>query len=97
MYTGPIIDTHMHLWDLANGYAWLSAPDPNFERLIGNYEALRRNFIASDYASLTRGHHVLKSTSKRLAFLKIPSMRPNGFRRKQIATVILTASLRSPI
>ena len=61
MYTGPIIDTHMHLWDLANGYAWLSAPDPNFERLIGNYEVLRRNFIASDYALLTRGHHVLKS------------------------------------
>jgi predicted TIM-barrel fold metal-dependent hydrolase len=23
MYSGPIIDTHMHLWDLANGYAWL--------------------------------------------------------------------------
>jgi predicted TIM-barrel fold metal-dependent hydrolase len=22
MYSGPIIDTHMHLWDLANGYAW---------------------------------------------------------------------------
>jgi predicted TIM-barrel fold metal-dependent hydrolase len=38
MYSGPIIDTHMHLWDLANGYAWLNAPDPNFERLIGNYE-----------------------------------------------------------
>jgi len=22
MYSGPIIDTHTHLWDLANGYAW---------------------------------------------------------------------------
>jgi hypothetical protein len=61
MYSGPIIDTHMHLWDLANGYAWLNGPDPNFERLIGNYDALRRNFIASDYAALTHGHKVLKS------------------------------------
>jgi predicted TIM-barrel fold metal-dependent hydrolase len=61
MYSGPIIDTHMHLWDLANGYAWLNGPDPNFERLIGHYEALRRNFIASDYDALTRGHKVLKS------------------------------------
>jgi len=24
MYSGQIIDTHMHLWDIANGYAWLS-------------------------------------------------------------------------
>ena len=61
MYSGPIIDTHMHLWDLANGYAWLNGPDPNFERLIGNYDALRRNFLASDYAALTRGHNILKS------------------------------------
>jgi predicted TIM-barrel fold metal-dependent hydrolase len=44
MYTGPVIDTHMHLWDLANGYPWLSNPDPAFERLIGNYDRLRRNF-----------------------------------------------------
>lgn len=24
LYTGPIIDTHMHLWDIKNGYAWLA-------------------------------------------------------------------------
>jgi predicted TIM-barrel fold metal-dependent hydrolase len=44
MYSGPIIDTHMHLWDLANGYAWLNGPDPNFELLIGNYDADRSNW-----------------------------------------------------
>jgi predicted TIM-barrel fold metal-dependent hydrolase len=61
MYTGPVIDTHMHLWDLANGYPWLSNPDPAFERLIGNYDRLRRNFLAPDYMALTRGANVVKS------------------------------------
>ena len=61
MYEGPIIDAHMHLWDLANRYAWLSTADPDFERLIGPYDALRRNFLAPDYVALTRGHRVEKS------------------------------------
>jgi predicted TIM-barrel fold metal-dependent hydrolase len=61
MYSGPIIDSHMHLWDLANGYAWLNGPDPTLERLIGNYDALRHNFLPPDYAALIRGHNVLKS------------------------------------
>jgi predicted TIM-barrel fold metal-dependent hydrolase len=51
----------MHLWDLANGYAWLSKPDPAFERLIGNYDQLRCNFLAPDYMALTHGANVVKS------------------------------------
>ena len=43
MYAGPIVDTHMHLWHLANGYGWLNKRSPELERLIGNYDALRRN------------------------------------------------------
>jgi predicted TIM-barrel fold metal-dependent hydrolase len=61
MYSGPVIDTHMHLWDLANGYTWLSQNDANFERLFGNYEPLRRNFLAPDYIAMTRDCHVVKS------------------------------------
>jgi len=61
VYTGPVIDTHMHLWDLANGYPWLSKPDPAFERLIGNYDQLRRDFLAPDYRALTRDANVVKS------------------------------------
>src|SRR5262245_30412048 len=61
MYTGSIIDSHMHLWDLTNSYAWLNGPDPNIEQLIGNYDALRRNFLFPDYAALTYGHRVVKS------------------------------------
>jgi predicted TIM-barrel fold metal-dependent hydrolase len=59
MYAGPIIDTHMHLWDLANGYAWLNHRDPAFERLIGNYDPLRRNFLPPDYTALMWGWHVV--------------------------------------
>lgn len=61
MYAGPIVDTHMHLWDLSNGYAWLSSPVPEFERLIGNYDELRRNCLAPDYIALTRDSNVVKS------------------------------------
>src|SRR5262245_37376855 len=61
MYTCPIIDSHMHLWDLSNSYEWLRRPDPNFERLIGNYDALRRNFLVPDYEALTHGYRVVKS------------------------------------
>jgi predicted TIM-barrel fold metal-dependent hydrolase len=61
MYTGPIIDSHMHLWDLANGYAWLSNCDPNMERLFGNYDSLRKDFLVPDYMRLTSGFNVVKS------------------------------------
>jgi predicted TIM-barrel fold metal-dependent hydrolase len=61
IYTGPIIDAHMHLWDLANGYEWLTHPQPDFERLLGNYDRLRRNFLVPDYASRTSGWKVVKS------------------------------------
>lgn len=61
MYSGPVIDTHMHLWDLAHGYPWLSKPDPAFERLIGNYDRLRRNFLVPDYVALTHAANVTKS------------------------------------
>ncbi len=61
MYSGPVIDTHMHLWDLANGYDWLSHNDANFERLFGNYDPLKRNFLAPDYAAMIRDCRVVKS------------------------------------
>jgi predicted TIM-barrel fold metal-dependent hydrolase len=56
-----MIDTHIHLWDLANGYAWLSKADPAFEHLIGNYDRLRRSFLAPDYTALTHGYNIVKS------------------------------------
>jgi predicted TIM-barrel fold metal-dependent hydrolase len=34
---------------------------PEFERLIGNYDQLRHNFLAPDYLSLTKDSNVVKS------------------------------------
>ncbi|MBS0653830.1 MAG: hypothetical protein JSR39_09960, partial [Verrucomicrobia bacterium] len=46
MHQGQIIDTHMHLWDTANGYAWLPQ--------LAN-GALNRNFFGKDYLEMTKG------------------------------------------
>lgn len=43
MYRGQIIDTHMHLWDVSNGYEWL----PDFAN-----GALNKNFLMPDYLSM---------------------------------------------
>lgn len=61
MHADPIVDTHMHLWDLANGYEWLSKASPDFERLIGPYESLRRNFLGPDYSAIVRSSNVVQS------------------------------------
>ena len=44
-----LIDTHHHLWDLdRNYYPWLSdEPLPHF--FLGNYDALKHNFLPEDY------------------------------------------------
>jgi predicted TIM-barrel fold metal-dependent hydrolase len=54
-----LVDTHHHLWDLTqNHYPWLSdRPDPNF--FLGNYDALKRNYLPRDYLEDTRQHNVL--------------------------------------
>jgi predicted TIM-barrel fold metal-dependent hydrolase len=45
MYQGQIIDTHMHLWDTANGYAWL----PHLAQ-----GALNHNFLIEDYLTMSQ-------------------------------------------
>ena len=54
-----LIDAHHHLWDLgANRYPFLSdRPEPHF--FLGNYDALKRNYLPADYLSDTHGHNVL--------------------------------------
>ena len=44
-----IIDTHMHIWDKANGYTWL--PD------IAN-GALNHNFLVEDYQKMARNQPI---------------------------------------
>jgi predicted TIM-barrel fold metal-dependent hydrolase len=61
MYNDEIIDTHMHLWDLKNNYHWLNSNVPDFEKLIGNYDSLRHNFLPDDYHALVKNHKIVQS------------------------------------
>jgi len=61
IYQDEIIDTHMHLWDLANHYPWLSEALPDMETLIGDYGAIRKNFLIQDYLALAQPCNITKS------------------------------------
>jgi predicted TIM-barrel fold metal-dependent hydrolase len=54
-----LIDAHHHLWDLqANYYPWLrDHPEENF--FLGNYDALKRNYLPEDYCRDSISHNVL--------------------------------------
>jgi predicted TIM-barrel fold metal-dependent hydrolase len=59
-----IVDAHHHLWDLdRNHYPWLLA-EPDGEALIGDYSAIRRNYVVADFvadcepAGVVRSVHV---------------------------------------
>lgn len=49
MYEGQIIDTHMHLWDTANGYDWLP--------ILAN-GALNHNFFMPDYFEMSKNQPI---------------------------------------
>lgn len=53
-----IVDAHHHLWDLGNYYPWLSDhPEPDF--LLGDYTALKRNYLPEDYRLDAHGLNVV--------------------------------------
>jgi predicted TIM-barrel fold metal-dependent hydrolase len=54
-----IVDAHHHLWDLdRNYYPWLAdRPEEHF--FLGDYSALRRNFLPEDYRRATAGYDVV--------------------------------------
>ena len=52
-----IVDAHHHLWELSNDYPWLSAhPEPDF--LLGDYTAIKRNYLPEDYRLDAHGLNV---------------------------------------
>lgn len=57
--TLKIVDAHHHLWDLdSNYYPWLAdRPEENF--FLGDYSALKRNFLPEDYRRETAGYEVV--------------------------------------
>ena len=54
-----LIDAHHNLWALgANRYPFLSdRPEPHF--ILGDYDALKRNYLPADYLQDSSGHNVL--------------------------------------
>src|SRR5438105_1397279 len=54
----PIVDAHHHLWDLGrNHYPWL-ADHVEGHGFLGDYSALRRNYLPADYRRRAAGFHV---------------------------------------
>ena len=59
--TLKIVDAHHHLWDLgANYYPWLH-DEPNAGFFLGDYEALKRDYLPPDYRSDADGLEVVKT------------------------------------
>ena len=54
-----LVDAHHHLWDLArNPYPWLAdRPEPHF--FLGDYSALKRDYLPDDYLHDAAGQDVL--------------------------------------
>ena len=54
-----LIDAHHHFWNLnQNHYPWLSDhPEPNF--FLGNYDAIKRNYLPEDYRRDSAAHRVI--------------------------------------
>ena len=56
-----IVDSHHHLWDLeSNYYPWLSDhPEPHF--FLGDYSALKRQYLPQDYRRDAEGFRIVKT------------------------------------
>jgi predicted TIM-barrel fold metal-dependent hydrolase len=49
LYSGPIIDAHIHLWDLGmDRHPWLR-PTGGAIQALGGLDAIRRNYLVEDY------------------------------------------------
>jgi len=58
-----IVDAHHHLWDLSGGplrYPWLQDPEPH-EFFLGDYAALRRDYLPADYRRDAAGLGIVKT------------------------------------
>ena len=59
----PVVDAHHHLWRLSGGplaYPWLQDPQPH-DFFLGDYAALKRDYLPADYRRDAAGHRVVKT------------------------------------
>ena len=60
-YRGPIIDAHIHLWDLAmDRHPWLR-PSGGAIQALGDLAPIRRNYLVEDYREDTKNQNVVAS------------------------------------
>jgi predicted TIM-barrel fold metal-dependent hydrolase len=57
-YTGPVIDTHHHIW-LRKDIPWLA--DPPIPRMYGDYFGLRRDYPVEEWMNDIAPQNVVKS------------------------------------
>ena len=60
VYGLPVVDAHHHLWDLKRGrYPWLQEDYDPQSFFLGDYAALRHDFLPDDYRATSRGCNVI--------------------------------------
>lgn len=60
--TEPFVDSHHHLWDMGQGhYHWLEEEEPEETAVVGDYSAIRRNYLIGDLLADFEGSSVIKS------------------------------------
>jgi predicted TIM-barrel fold metal-dependent hydrolase len=57
-YSGPVIDTHHHIW-LRKDVGWLA--DPPIPRMFGDYFGIRRDYPVEEFINDVKPHGVTKS------------------------------------
>ncbi len=56
----PVVDAHHHLWDLSAGhYPWLQQDYDPRAFFLGDYAALRQDFLPADYRRVSQGCQVI--------------------------------------
>ena len=61
LYRGPIIDAHIHLWDLGmDRHPWLR-PTGGAIRALGDLAPIRRNYLVDDYRRDATNQNVVAS------------------------------------
>ena len=61
LYQGPIIDSHIHLWDLGmDKHPWLR-PTGGAIQALGELDAIRRNYLVDDYRRDAANQNVVAS------------------------------------
>ena len=61
LYAGPIIDPHIHLWDLGmDRHPWLR-PAGDAIQALGDLDAIRRNYLVDDYRRDAANQNVVAS------------------------------------